>query len=221
MKLVIFDMDGLMFDTETVDMRCFKEAAKEYGYELKDEFLMGLIGMNESDTFLKVEKEFGKDFPISEIRVLTWKKKMAFFYQNGLPMKKGLKELLMYLKKMKIKTAVASSSPYKIIKEYLTISNMENEFDYIMAGDRVEHSKPDPEIFLKVLEHFGFSGNEALVLEDSDNGILASYRANIPVICVPDIVNNKPEILAYTYKTLPSLFEVKDIIEEILEADKC
>lgn len=221
MKLVIFDMDGLMFDTETVDMRCFKEAAKEFGYELKDEFLMSLIGMNESDTFLKVKKEFGENFPISKIRRLTWKKKMAFFYQNGLPMKKGLKELLEYLKKKKIKLAVASSSPSKIIEEYLTISNMENVFDYIMAGDRVDHSKPDPEIFLKVLEYFGFSGNEALVLEDSDNGILASYRANIPVICVPDIVNNKPEILAYTYKTLPSLLEVKAVIEEILEADKC
>lgn len=221
MKLVIFDMDGLMFDTETVDMRCFKEAAKEFGYELKDEFLMSLIGMNESDTFLKVKKEFGENFPISKIRALTWEKKMAFFYQNGLPMKKGLKELLGYLKKKEIKLAVASSSPSKIIEEYLTISNMENEFDYIMAGDRVDHSKPDPEIFLKVLEHFGFSGNEALVLEDSDNGILASYRANIPVICVPDIVNNKPEILAYTYKTLPSLLEVKATIEKILEADKC
>ena len=81
--------------------------------------------------------------------------------------------------------------------------------------------KPDPEIFLKVLEHFNFDSSEALVLEDSNNGILASHRANIPVICVPDLVENKPELLALTYKTLPSLLEVKDEIAKILEGSKC
>ena len=98
---------------------------------------------------------------------------------------------------------------------------LENQFDYIVGGDKVVHSKPDPEIFLKVLEYFNFDSSEALVLEDSNNGILASHRANIPVICVPDLVENKPELLALTYKTLPSLLEVRDEIAKILEASKC
>ena len=106
-------------------------------------------------------------------------------------------------------------------REYAFCLNSENQFDYIVGGDKVVHSKPDPEIFLKVLEHFNFDSSEALVLEDSNNGILASHRANIPVICVPDLVENKPELLALTYKTLPSLLEVKDEIAKILEGSKC
>ena len=210
MKLVIFDMDGLMFATEGIDMQCFKKACNEFGYTIEEEFQMGLIGMNEHEAF-----------PVYDIRALSWKMKMEYFYEKGLPIKKGLKELVIYLKEMKIKIAVASSSSIKIINEYLQLSDLENQFDYIVGGDKVVHSKPDPEIFLKVLEHFNFDSSEALVLEDSNNGLLASHRANIPVICVPDLVENKPELLALTYKTLPSLLEVKDEIAKILEGSKC
>lgn len=221
MKLVIFDMDGLMFATEGIDMQCFKKACNEFGYTIEEEFQMGLIGMNEHDTILKLQAKFGEAFPVYDIRALSWKMKMEYFYEKGLPIKKGLKELVSYLKEMKIKIAVASSSSIKIINEYLQLSDLENQFDYIVGGDKVVHSKPDPEIFLKVLEHFNFDSSEALVLEDSNNGILASHRANIPVICVSDLVENKPELLALTYKTLPSLLEVKDEIAKILEGSKC
>lgn len=221
MKLVIFDMDGLMFDTETIDMACFKQACEEFGYTIERDYQMSLIGMNEHDTILKLQEKFGDSFPVYDIRDLSWKKKMNYFYENGLPIKEGLKELISYLKTMKIKIAVASSSSIKIINEYLQLSNLENQFDFLIGGDHVVHSKPDPEIFLKVIEHFNLSSDEALVLEDSNNGILASYRANIPVICVPDIVENKPELLALTYMTLPSLVAVKEELKKIIGDNKC
>lgn len=221
LKVVIFDMDGLMFDTEPIGAKCFKEAAKKYGYIVDDEFQMGLIGMNVHDHVLKVKTKFGDDYPVFEIRDLAKKLRMDHFYEHGLPIKRGLKELVAYLKEMGIKVAVASSSSIDLINEYLRLSGMQNEFDFVIGGDSVVHGKPDPELFLKVLEHFNFSNDEALVLEDSTNGIMASHNANIPVICVPDLVVNGPEILALTYKTLPSLFEVKDEIESILEKNKC
>ena len=112
--------------------------------------------MNEHDTILKLQAKFGEAFPVYDIRALSWKMKMEYFYEKGLPIKKGLKELVSYLKEMKIKIAVASSSSIKIINEYLQLSDLENQFDYIVGGDKVVHSKPDPEIFLKVLEHFNF-----------------------------------------------------------------
>ena len=219
-KAVIFDMDGLMFDTEPIGAKCFKTAAKKYGYIVDDEFQMGLIGMNVHDHVLKVRAKFGDDYPVFEIRDLAKKLKMEYFYEYGLPIKKGLKELVAYLKEMGIKIAVASSSSIDLINEYLELSKMENEFDFVIGGDAVLHGKPNPELFLRVLKHFNISNDEALVLEDSCNGIMASHNAGIPVICVPDLVVNGPEILALTYKTLPSLFEVKDEIASILGDNK-
>ena len=115
---------------------------------------------------------------------------------------------------------MASSSSIDLINEYLELSKMENEFDFVIGGDAVLHGKPNPELFLRVLKHFNINNDEALVLEDSFNGIMASPNAGIPVICVPDLVVNGPEILALTYKTLPSLFEVKDEIASILGDNK-
>lgn len=216
LELVIFDMDGLMFDTEPIGAKCFKDAAREFGYIVDDEFQMGLIGMNVHDHVLKVKEKFGEDYPVFEVRALAKKKRMQYFYEHGLPIKPGLEELLRYLKESEIKVAVASSSSRDLIDEYLDLAKMKNEFDFIVAGDSVVHGKPDPELFLKVLAHFNIDNDRAIVLEDSTNGILASHKAKIPVICIPDLVVNGPEILALTYKTLPSLFEVKDEIEKIL-----
>ena len=103
LKVVIFDMDGLMFDTEPIGAKCFKTAAKKYGYIVDDEFQMGLIGMNVHDHVLKVKAKFGDDYPVFEIRDLAKKLKMEYFYEYGLPIKKGLKELVAYLKEMGIK----------------------------------------------------------------------------------------------------------------------
>ena len=221
LRLIIFDMDGLLFDTEPIGAKCFKEAAKEFGYIVDDEFQMGLIGMNVHDHVLKVKAKFGADYPTFEIRNLAKKMRMQYFYEHGLPIKPGVKELVAYLKKVNIKLAIASSSSLDLINEYLELAKMNNVFDYVIGGDAVIHGKPDPELFLKVLAHFELTSDQALVLEDSTNGIMASHRANIPVICVPDLVVNGPEILALTYKTLPSLWQVKEEIESILGANKC
>ena len=220
-KLVIFDMDGLMFDTEPIGAKCFKDAAREFGYIVDDEFQMGLIGMNVHDYVVKVKAKFGDDYPVFEVRALAKKMRMEYFYKHGLPIKPGLKELIGYLKEKGIRIAIASSSSIDLINEYLDLAKMVDIFDFFIGGDSVVHGKPDPELFLRALEHFNVSNNEALVLEDSTNGILASHKAKIPVICVPDLVVNGPEILALTYKTLPSLFEVKDEIERILGENKC
>lgn len=216
LKLVIFDMDGLMFDTEPIGEKCLKQAAKEFGYDIKPEFHQQLIGINIHDHNLKVKAEFGEDYPTSEILALAKEIKMAYFYEYGLPIKLGLKELITYLKSVGIKIAVASSSSGDLINEYLKLAKMENVFDYIISGDKVLHSKPNPEIFLKAVAHFGFNNEEALVLEDSTNGILASHNAKIPVICIPDMVENGPEILALTYKVLPSLNDVINVVKEEL-----
>ena len=199
LKLVIFDMDGLMYDTEQIGMDCLINAAQKFGYVIDQEFGLSSI-----------------DYPYDLISKESRKTRMAYLRKNGMIIKPGLCELINYLQKKEIKLALASSSSKETIDEYNHLAGFDNVFDYIIAGNMVEHSKPDPEIFLKVLEHFELKKNEALILEDSRNGIMAAHNANIPVICVPDLVKHGQDITKLTYATLPSLNEVKLEIEKII-----
>lgn len=214
LKLVIFDMDGLMYDTEQIGLACLIKAAIKYGYVIDREFgLMG-IGMNSNDYQKLVKEKFGDEYPYLQISQKSREMRMTYLKEHGMIVKPGLKELIEFLKDHNIKIAIASSSSKETIDEYNHLAGFDGIFDYIIAGNMVEHSKPDPEIFLKVLEHFNISKDEALVLEDSRNGIMASYNAQIPVICVPDLVKHDLEITKLTYATLPSLVEVKELIEK-------
>ena len=216
LKLVIFDMDGLMYDTEQIGMDCLINAAQKFGYVIDQEFGLSSIGMNANDYQKLVKEKFGADYPYDLISKESRKTRMAYLRKNGMIIKPGLCKLINYLQKKEIKLALASSSSKETIDEYNHLAGFDNVFDYIIAGNMVEHSKPDPEIFLKVLEHFELKKNEALILEDSRNGIMAAHNANIPVICVPDLVKHGQDIIKLTYATLPSLNEVKLEIEKII-----
>ena len=216
LKLVIFDMDGLMYDTEQIGMDCLINAAQKFGYVIDQEFGLSSIGMNANDYQKLVKEKFGADYPYDLISKESRKTRMAYLRKNGMIIKPGLCELINYLQKKEIKLALASSSSKETIDEYNHLAGFDNVFDYIIAGNMVEHSKPDPEIFLKVLEHFELKKNEALILEDSRNGIMAAHNANIPVICVPELVKHGQDIIKLTYATLPSLNEVKLEIEKII-----
>lgn len=154
LKLVIFDMDGLMYDTEQIGMDCLINAAQKFGYVIDQEFGLSSIGMNANDYQKLVKEKFGADYPYDLISKESRKTRMAYLRKNGMIIKSGLCELINYLQKKEIKLALASSSSKETIDEYNHLAGFDNVFDYIIAGNMVEHSKPDPEIFLKVLEHF-------------------------------------------------------------------
>lgn len=220
LELVIFDMDGLMFDTEPLGAVCFARATKQFGYIIEEEFRYKLIGINANDHYALMKSKFGQDCPAKEIHELSKKLRSDYLYKHGIVIKPGLFELITYLKNKGIKIAVASSSAYSKINEYLALAGLKNIFDLIVGGDDLEHGKPDPEIFLKVLKYFKIAADHALVLEDSTNGILAANAANIPVVCVPDYLPNCKEVLARTSAVLPSLVEVKNEIMKIFEENR-
>lgn len=217
LKLVIFDMDGLMYDTEPIGMKCMLEAALQHGYEIDKEFALNSIGMNVNDHRKLVLEKFGPDYPYDKISLQSRKMRMDYLLENGITVKPGLKELISYLKQKNILIAIASSSKRETIDTYNKLANLDASlFDYIISGDKVEHSKPSPDIYLKVLEHLHINNEEALVLEDSRNGILAASNAKIKVICVPDLVKHGDDINKLLYKTVPSLNEVIDEVEKLL-----
>lgn len=214
LRCVIFDMDGLMFDSERINGECFKKAAREYGYNVTDEIRLKMLGKSKKNNEKLLKEHFGDNYPAIKISQLSTEYRDEYIKENGLPIKTGLIELLKYLKEHKILVAVASSSLYKVVVRNLKITDTYQYIDYIVSGDQVKQSKPDPEIFMNVLNHYQLNPDEAIVLEDSENGILAAVNGNIPVICIPDLVYHRDEINDLTLVVLKTLADVIEYIKD-------
>jgi HAD superfamily hydrolase (TIGR01509 family) len=212
-KAVIFDMDGLMFDTERLSKELYQELAAERGYNFEEDFFDKMVGLDLEDTRKSFKKNYGQDFPYLELREEKNRLLKKYVKENGVPAKEGLREIIDYLKERQYLLAVASSSFKEKIEFYLDSIGLRDKFDYIIGGDEVEKSKPDPEIFIKAVKGLGVSTEEALILEDSAHGVLAAAEAGIRMILIPDLVEHPPEIERLTYKKLNRLTELKAVLE--------
>lgn len=215
-ELFIFDMDGLMFDTERLFMNFLIETAARYQYNITPELYYRTIGCNGDYLKNLMLSDLGSDYPFEDISQKTKEKIEAYVLENGLPEKEGLKSLLNYLDRKQIPCCVASSSDSTLVNTYLKKNQLQKYFSFVIGGDQVTKTKPNPEIFLKACEHFHIAAKNACVLEDSENGILASASAGIPVICVPDLKLPKYEIIRQTLFTTSSLSKVLEILKDII-----
>ena len=211
-KLFIFDMDGLMFDTERLFMNFLIETATEYGYIVTPELYYNTIGCNGVILKKIMLSALGSDYPFEEISQKTKKRITTYALKYGLPEKEGLRPLLNFLKENQIPCCVASSSDSALVNTYLEKNELQSYFSFIIGGNQVTKTKPEPEIFLTCCKYFNIAPEDACVLEDSENGILASTAANIPVICVPDLKLPKYEILNQALFTTSSLKKVLEVL---------
>lgn len=216
LKLIIFDMDGLMFDTEKISFVSWKDAAARYGYQIDDGIFRKTIGANLTSAKEIYLKHFGSNFPIEEITSERVRITEEIIRLNGVPIKKGLYDLLDYLSQISIKKAVATSTSRNRALNLLKLANIDNRFDYILCGDEIEKSKPDPEIFLKVSHKLGCSPDQCLVLEDSEAGIEAAYKAGMFPIMIPDMKEPSELTQKLILKKMDSLLDVKYFLEEFL-----
>lgn len=208
-KAVLFDMDGLMIDSEKITHEEYTKTLNENNYPLDNTFYMTLLGANRKKIYELFYQEYGNDFPMDAI----WDKVHIDIDHRILkekPYKEGLLNLLSYLKENNYKTIVATSSSRKRVDRILDTLELTSYFDDVICGDEVSTGKPNPEIFLKACEKLNVNTSEAIVLEDSEAGILASYNANIDCICIPDlkyptkeyeekatILNSLTDVIAY------------------------
>lgn len=211
-KLVIFDMDGLIFDTENLFMRELGKVMMEYGYNLTRENYIQCLGLAADMVKERMKSFYGADYPCDEINSKTRIRMGEISKLDGLPVKRGIRELLKFLNDRGIICNVASSTSSEFVKEYLCAAGLDKYFHDIIGGEMVKNSKPSPDIFIKALG--GEKPHNALVLEDSENGIRASYAAGIPVICIPDMVYPCNECKNLTAAVVNSAFDVIDIIEQ-------
>ncbi len=211
MKAVIFDQDGLMFDTEKLYNENWHKAGEKLGLKVDDTFCNDVSGSSGAGMMAIILKHFPgiEPEPFWEMCLNG----VLETIKTYLPEKKGLYELLAYLKDHDYKIAVASSSSREQIKHNLVMKEIDCYFDAIVAGHEVEHSKPAPDIFLEAAKRLGVDPKECFVLEDSFNGVMAGHQAGCHTIMVPDMKAPTKEIAAYYDACLNDLLEAKDYID--------
>lgn len=212
-KAVIFDMDGLMIDSERVTHNEYVKKLAQLGHhDFTEELYRNCLGKNKPGICQVFIDHYGQDFPMTEVwdDVHVWIDESLRQY---VPKKKGLVELLEYLKANNYKTIVATSSGRARVDEILKNADLTKYFDDTICGDEVTHGKPHPEIFLTACQKLDVKPEEALVLEDSEAGILAAYDGHIDVICVPDMKYPEPQFVEKVTKIVDSLDEVIDYLK--------
>ncbi|NBJ68179.1 MULTISPECIES: HAD family phosphatase [Clostridia] len=207
-KLMIFDMDGLLFDTERIAFEALKKAIKNAGYELTLDIYRKIIGAGKQEDEAILKDVYGEDFSFSLVLNDYLYESEKILTTGGLRIMEGVTELLDILDERKIKKCVASSSSLETIHRYLTMANLKDRFDFYMSGDEVARGKPHPDIFLEACQRAGESPETAIVLEDSPNGLRAAYRAGIKCIVVPDLVVPDEEMENRAYRIVTSLVDV-------------
>ena len=207
-KAIIFDMDGLMIDSERVTFECYQERLKDMNLTMDEEFYKTLLGKPIKGIYQRFYDVYGNDLPIQNVIQDVHQLMAERFETEGVPVKKGLVELLHYLKDNNYKTIVATSSNRDRVDKILSQAKITEFFDDSICGDEVTKGKPNPEVFLKSCQKLGVNVDEAIVLEDSEAGIQASYDANSKVICIPDMKYPEKQYEEKTFKILKDLTEV-------------
>ena len=212
-KIIIFDMDGVLFDTEQLVRECWKTVAHNQSIVGIEEVFYRCIGTNNKSTKQIMMKHYGDDFQYDEFR----KEASVMFHtitdHDGVPMKSGVIELLEFLKSNHYRIGLASSTRVEMVKDELKQMNLLDYFDIVIGGDMVTNSKPDPEIFLKCQSLLGGSISDTYVIEDSYNGIRAAHRAGMKPIMVPDLIAPDEEMENLSYCIKKSLLEVKEFLK--------
>jgi HAD superfamily hydrolase (TIGR01509 family) len=218
-ELVIFDMDGVMFDTEKISYRIWKDLGRKYKYNIDDVIFKRTIGLDIKSTEQVYKKHFGAGFPFKKMKDEQIKMMKDYILSKGAPVKDGVNELLIYLKSKNLKIALATSALKERAELLLKMSNTRKYFDVVTCGDEITDGKPDPEIFLKTAGKLNCKPENCLVLEDSENGIMAAYRVGMLPVLILDFIRPGEEIESMLFKNFNNLKEVKEYFEELPKED--
>lgn len=211
-KGAIFDMDGLLFDTEKIYQQTWNEIAEEKGIHLPKEFVQAISGTNGRTMCRVIESYYG----VSDGRQIQsdCMERMKKKLDMHVPKKVGVDEILQFFKENNVHLAVASSSAKSQIENNLEIARIKFYFEKIVSGTEVEEGKPEPDIFLLAAEKIGCKPEECYVFEDSSNGIQAGYRAGCKAIMVPDLIAPTEEMKKISYGVYNTLIDAMNDIRK-------
>lgn len=203
-------MDGLLIDTEKLYLLYWKKAAADFGYSMEDRHVYAIRSLARKFSIPKLKGFFGEDFPTEDVRQRRTEYINAHIAEHGIEVKKGMFQLMDYLRSNGIKLAVATATQRERAMQYLNIIGAADLFDAVICGDMVTTGKPDPEIYLTAAAELGLPPEQCAAFEDSPNGIIAAYSAGCHAIMIPDMTPPDDEIK-------PMLSAVYDSLDQAVE----
>jgi len=210
---VIFDMDGLMVDTERIARIAWQEASRAAGYEMSDAVFALMIGRSKRDSGELMRAHLGPGFDFERIHAATGIVFEKIVERDGLPLKPGVRELLDDLSERKIPLGVATSTRNPVAGLRLQQVDLLKYFAVLVTGEQIARGKPEPDIYLEAVRRLGIDAATSYALEDSFAGVRSAHGAGLRVIMVPDLLQPTPEIAALTHAVAKSLHEVGPLIE--------
>jgi HAD superfamily hydrolase (TIGR01509 family) len=216
-KLAVFDMDGLLFDTERLFLSLTGETEAEIGYAIPRELHHQAIGRSFADVATLFRSHFGADFPVETFFTRTKERVNRHIREHGMPIQPGVPELLAALEERGLRRVLASSSPLWLIRDSLGAAGMTEVFETWSGGDEVARGKPAPDIFLLAAERAGLPARESVVFEDSNNGIRAAHAAGMRPVMVPDIKAPDEDVRRMAFGIYPDLHRVVRDLDRIVQ----
>lgn len=213
-KNVIFDMDGIIFDTERLMLSCWKSVCPNYGITDIEVIYPSCIGADDRRTLEIFDNYYGGKYPLTKIRQEVIQLMRTEVDLNGPPMKPYVGELLSYLQDSGFHIALASSTETQQVIHELTQAGIITCFEAVIGGDMVSHGKPAPDIFLFACRELGCEPANTFVIEDSPNGIQAAFSAGTIPLMVPDMIEPTEEVRNMCNHIFSNLGEVKDYFQE-------
>ncbi len=207
---VIFDMDGLMLDTEVLGPQTWRDAAASIGVEFDLALLPAMIGRNYRDTRVYLREHYGPDYPVEQLTAACLTSFDAIVAREGIAQKPGLRELLDWLELENVARAVATSTRRDRAEAQLTTQGLLARFMTLVGGNEVAQGKPAPDIFLLAASRLDIDAADCVVLEDSEPGMRAALAAGMMPIMVPDLHGPSASLLEREPLVLPSLHAVRE-----------
>ncbi len=212
----VFDMDGVIFDTEQLFFEALRRAAAETGHEVTRDVFIETLGLPRRSIPGALERVLGPHFPAPKVVDRHYDLVAEWIGREGPPLKPGVRELLDALTARGIPAAVATSTDTEVARSYLDTAGLLDRFLRVVGGDRVAAGKPSPDIFLHAAAELEAAPAEALVFEDAEIGIQAAVQAGMRVVMIPDVLAPTEELEALCYAVLPSLNTAAERIEELI-----
>lgn len=205
MRGAIFDMDGLLIDSERLWQQVWYELAAERGLTLADTFLGDICGTGSKQALAVIHAHYHTDDPGAVLRACT--ERVHRLQEKGVPLMPGAETILRGMRSEGYRIAVASSSPMDMIERNLRADGIREYFDALTSGSEVERGKPEPDIFLLAAERLGLPPEECYVFEDSLSGIEAGWHAGCRAVMIPDLVKPTERARAHCFGIYGDLAE--------------
>ena len=212
-KAVIFDMDGLLLDTEKLLVRFWVQAANEAGFPMTREQALSIRSLHKSYAVPYLQGLFGEGFDYFRIRSRRMELINEYLTEHPLELKEGAAELLTFLNENGLMTAVATATDYERTSDYLTRVGIFGRFDRIVCATMVERGKPAPDIYIYAAGQLGLDPRECMALEDSPNGVKSAVSAGCRTVMVPDLTEPDEELEGLAFGRADSLSDVAGILK--------